>query len=62
MAIILLTIVSHLTGALVPPFISLLVVKALIRAGLVQGCQSLRDHLGGADDPIEVSPSGAIAS
>jgi hypothetical protein len=37
----------------IPPFINLSRVKALIRAGLVRGCQILRGHLGGADDPIE---------
>jgi hypothetical protein len=35
--IIPLTIVNYLTGALIPPFIGLPVVRALIRAGLVRG-------------------------
>lgn len=35
-AIIPLTIVNYLTGALIPPFIGLPVVRALIRAGLVK--------------------------
>ena len=34
-------------GALIAPFISLLVFKALTRAGLVQGCQIPHDHFRG---------------